>query len=57
MNEETLKFIKIRISKGSFVPGSPAKSPHPVACGEGNIHQRRVLENGERGKPEIAKMV
>ncbi len=25
-------------------------SPHPVTCGEGDIHQRRVFRNGEGGK-------
>jgi hypothetical protein len=37
MNDETLKFIKIIISKGSSVPGGVTRSRYPVTCGEGNI--------------------
>ena len=39
MNDETLKFIKIIISKGSSVPDGSARSPYQVACGERDIHK------------------
>ena len=37
MNDETLKFIKIIISKGSSVPGGSAGGRYQVACGKGDI--------------------
>ncbi len=50
MNDETLKFIKIIISKGSSVPGGVTRSRYQVACGERNIQQRGVFKNGEGGR-------
>ena len=50
MNDETLKFIKIIISKGSSVTGGVTRSRYQVACGERNIQQRGVFRNGEDGK-------
>jgi hypothetical protein len=57
MNDETLKFIKIIISKGSSVPGGVTRSRYQVACGERNIQQRGVFGNGEVVNLEIGKMV
>jgi hypothetical protein len=51
---KALFFPPPRIETGFFISelGRPTRSHHQVSCGERDVHQRGVFENGECGRKE-----